>query len=159
MDTASYQAGHVDKLFGAAASTAVHNETDQGSSSVPLVGIAGCALHDSQHEANPYLACVREEHHPRRCCGQTRRTKLMLAAVATFIIVAGVALGLGLHYGLQKGKKGCEGMSQSHVDTALGLHASLMSHILVDNLAYFAPALSLLRLTGLDRTEILLLRD
>jgi hypothetical protein len=60
-------------------------------------------------EANPSegpmigLLRAREEH-PRHCCSQTRRTKLVLAAVAILAILAGVFLGLGLHFYLQKGE-------------------------------------------------------
>lgn len=62
-------------------------------------------------EANPYeeptigLLRAREEHpHAGHCCTQTRRTKLVLAAVATLAILAGVFLGLGLHSYLRKGE-------------------------------------------------------
>jgi hypothetical protein len=107
-------------MLGAVASTAIHKDAaaDQSSSSGAMIGIAGDALHRDQHAAaaaNPCMACVREEHpymacvhegehRPRGCCGRSRKTKMMLAASATFLIVLGVALGLGLHFGLQKGK-------------------------------------------------------
>jgi hypothetical protein len=102
------------------ASTAIYNHTaDQGSSSHTMIGIAGDALHGDQHAAadNQYLACVREDQpfvacvreekrHPGACYGRGRNTKIMLAAAATFLVVLGVAVGVGLHFGLKKGESG-----------------------------------------------------
>lgn len=106
--------------LGAIVSTAIHKDAaaDQCSSSGTMVGIAGDELHRDQHAAaaaNPYMACVREEHpyiacvheeelRPRGCCSSSRKCDMMLAAAATFFIVIGMALGVGLDVGLRKGK-------------------------------------------------------
>jgi hypothetical protein len=93
----------------AVVSTAIFKDTaaGQSSSSDTMIGIAGDALHGNQHaaaESSPFLACVHEEEEqrrPNRCCAKKRNTKLMLAAVATLLIVAGVVLGVGIHFGTQ----------------------------------------------------------
>lgn len=103
--------------LGAIVSTAIHKDAaaDQCSSPGTMVGIAGDELPRDQHAAaaaNPYMACVREEHPYMACVheeehrppGRSRKINMMLAAAATFLIVIGVALGVGVHFGLRKGK-------------------------------------------------------
>jgi hypothetical protein len=109
----------------AVVSTAIFKDTaaGQSSSSDTMIGIAGDALHGNQHaaaESSPFLACVHEEEQrrPNRCCAKKRNTKLMLAAVATFLIVAGVVMGVGIHFGTQKGK-----------GSPCMLHASMRMHL------------------------------
>jgi hypothetical protein len=108
-------------MMRAVASTAICKDAaaDQSGSSDVMIGIAGDALHGSSKHAaaaaNPYLACVREDQpfmacvreekrYPGGCSGWSRKTKMVLAAAATFLVVLGVALGVGLHFGMQKGK-------------------------------------------------------
>jgi hypothetical protein len=51
------------------------------------------------------MACVHEEvPRPQGRCAKTHATKLRLAALATFLIIAGVALGVGIQFALQKGE-------------------------------------------------------
>lgn len=81
-------------------------------------------------EANPSegptigLLQPREEH-PRHCCSQTPSTKLVLAAVAILVILAGAFLGLGLHFYLHKGESVAEQISaESRVWATDGIHES-----------------------------------
>lgn len=93
-----------------AASTAVAKDAAlPGSSRDTVIGIAGDALHPSQHAAaaaNPFMACVREEQQqpPRQGFMRGRKNRLLLVLLATTIVVVGVALGVGLQFGLSKGR-------------------------------------------------------
>jgi hypothetical protein len=89
------------------ASTAVHKEAaaEPTGSSGTLIpsgskSFASTAVHEDA--VNPYMACVHEEH-PRHCCSHTPRTKLLLALLATVIVLALGALGIGVYFAVRNG--------------------------------------------------------
>lgn len=95
-------------MQGTAPTTAVPKgaAAGQASRSDTTIHVEDDVMSPFQRDAaasSPYGTSLLEQQRPPHYCSCTLNSKLVLAALATTILV-GTALGIGLHFGLRKGK-------------------------------------------------------
>lgn len=102
---------HQDQPMLAATSTAIRKDAAAAEPEA-LIGIAADGMQPHDQPLYPEMACVREEQQqqqqqrPGRCFSRSPNRKLILAMLATIIILAGAVLGLGVYIGTHKGEGG-----------------------------------------------------